>query len=114
MVPAHGELCAGAGREAGAEVSAASQVPASLGRWTLTWHARKRIADRGFDLGEVHAACDSPDQTYTSYQYGPDVWTYQRGRVAVAVNPVTRTIITVLLRRDAHWTDGDARTANAA
>ena len=52
-----------------------------------------------------------PDLRYPSPAYGPDVWTYTRGIVAVGVSPTTRTIITVLLRASIPWTDADANDA---
>lgn len=88
-------------------------VPPRLGEWQLTWHARKRLAERGFDLGDVAAAAMDPDVRYPSPAYGPDVWTYRRGIVAVGVSPTTRTIITVLLGSSIPWTDADANDAAA-
>lgn len=87
-------------------------VPATLGTWKLTRHAREQIANRGFRLEDVAATCQLPEQRYTSYDYGPNRWVYQRGHVALAVDPSTRTVITVLLRSYGSWTDDDARRAN--
>ena len=89
-----------------------SGVPLIAGGWRLSDHARRRIAERGFAIADVVMACNEPEQTYTSYQYGPDRWVYQRGHVALAVSPASRTVITVLLRAVDNWDDGDARRAN--
>lgn len=87
-------------------------IPDAAGGWRFTRHAREKIAERGFDVGDVVAACNQPEQRYTAYPYGPNRWVYQRGRVAVAVDPTSRAVITVLLREGEAWDDEDARRAN--
>lgn len=92
----------------------AEGVPLRIGGWTLTWHARQDIAKRGFRLEDVLATCDSPELSYTAFDYGPDRWIHQRGHVAVALTRTTRRVITMLLRRAETWHDEDARSANSA
>ena len=84
----------------------------TAGGWRFTRHAREQIAARGFDLGDVLAACNQPEQRYTSYNFGPNRWVCQLGRVAVVVDPTSRGVITVLLRETEVWDDEDARRAN--
>jgi len=90
-----------------------NDVPVQLGEWRLTWHARKRVAERGFSVRDVAAAAMDPDVRYPSPAFGPDVWTYRCGIVAVGVDQTTRTIITVLLGSSSPWTDADANDAAA-
>lgn len=79
--------------------------------WTLCSHARKRAAELGFPLIELLRAAADPEQAYEQSRYGPGRWMHQRGDVAVAVNRQTRTVITVVLRRQDNWVHGtDRRT----
>ena len=87
-------------------------IPETAGGWRFTRHAREQIVARGFDVGDVVAACNQAEQRYTAFNYGPNRWVYQRGRVAVVVDPTSRTVITVLLRECGAWDDDDARRAN--
>lgn len=93
---------------------ARSSVPSVINGWKLSGHARHTIAARAFDVRDVLQACENPEQSYTAYNYGPDRWVYQRAHVAVVLSPVTRTVITVLLRRREQWDDNDARAVNGA
>lgn len=79
--------------------------------WRLTVHARARAAELGFTVAEVLLAAVDPEVTYRSRRF-PDMATHQRGDLAVACWPDTRTVCTVLLRSAERWEHGrDVRSA---
>jgi hypothetical protein len=86
-------------------------LQSSLG-WRLSGHARTAARARGFAVADVLLACVDPQQTYPTLNHGPGREVRQRGHIAVAVDPHSKTVITVLLRSQQHWTDTDARCAN--
>jgi hypothetical protein len=90
------------------------RCPHMLRGWRFCAHARENVDARGFWPLDVVDACESPEMTATAFNYGPDRWRYVRGHLVVIVNRTNRTVITVLLRSEDEWNDGDARAANRA
>lgn len=90
------------------------RCPHLLRGWYFCAHARERVDDRGFWPLDVVDACESPEMTATASKYEPDRRRHVRGNLVVIVNPTDRTVITVLLRSEDEWNDGDARAANRA
>jgi hypothetical protein len=75
-----------------------------MGDWTFSKHAIEKALERGFDPADLRECLLRPEQTYQSHhRYGPDVQIFQRGRVALAVNPQSRTVITCLHRVQHLW-----------
>lgn len=98
---------------ASAHKSRGENIQRVIHGWLLSRHAREALARRGFTPAAVARTLRAPEQRYTSYDRGPDRWVYQWQHVALAVSPVTRTVITVLLREYAEWDDGDTCRVNA-
>lgn len=90
------------------------RCPYMLRGWYFSNHARRHIDARGFDPRDVVAACEAAEMSMTASNYGPDRWKYFRGNLVAIASPVTRTVITVLLRSHDEWDDEDAREANRA
>lgn len=78
-------------------------------QWRLTWHARQTAARRKVSLAEVLAVIDQPEVSYAQPQRGASIRICQRGSLAVVINVVERSVITVLLRSQSRWTDEDVR-----
>lgn len=82
-------------------MSDSSRTPASS--WHFSVHARRAVAERGFSMADVRLAVDAPEVTYSQSTYGPGRQVLQRGELGVVVHPATRTVITVLFRRQERW-----------
>ena len=74
--------------------------------WHLSPHARDRIRTRGVRASRLVEALKAPDVCYPSG--GDQVRT--SGRLAVVVDPSSRTVLTVLLTGDSAWDEANART----
>ena len=80
--------------------------PQPLPGWTITAHARERIDARGISDLDLHRALEQPECSYPQTGSGLQEGERQvrvRGRWAVVVNPVTRTVITVLFASPNDW-----------
>jgi len=73
--------------------------------WHLSPHAAERIHSRGIRPSQLVAALTSPDLTYPDR--GDQIQTF--GRLAVVVNPRSRTILTVLVTGASRWDEHEAR-----
>lgn len=69
---------------------------------------------RALDLREVLLTAADPEVSYEQSNNGEGRWTHQRGDIGVAVHLPSKTVITVVLRTEAEWNDGDARARHAA
>lgn len=74
-----------------------------VGGWYLSRHALDRMSERGFSEAEVAAALTEPEIVYCQEAYGPGRQVRQYGRIGVVVDPVRRTVITVVFRSPASW-----------
>lgn len=77
--------------------------------WHLTYHARKRAAERGIADTELLKALNQPDVTYEQNDYGPNRQMRQRGGIGVVVDQSTGAIITALFRSQDYWLAQKAR-----
>jgi len=73
--------------------------------WHLTHHARCAADRRGYSLVDVLLTVQDPEVTYTQTNYGAGRVMAQRGRLAVAIDLPSRTIVTVLHRVNERWSD---------
>jgi hypothetical protein len=69
------------------------QVSAWAKSHAFNTHSLMRLAERNIHVWEAYAALDKPDYTKTRE---PDRVSYIRGDVLVGINPITRTIHTVI------------------
>lgn len=95
-----------------ARVALHIRCPYILSGWRITTHARDMVDLRGFDPHAVAATCEHPEVQSRSRRHASIAWLYERGHITVVLEPVTRTVITVLLRGWSEWDDDDARRLN--
>lgn len=79
-------------------------LPTPLPGWHITAHARERARERGVGDRDLRFAVEQPDYTYPQTDsYGSDRHVHVRGEWAIVVNPLERTVITVLFRDHTRW-----------
>lgn len=71
--------------------------------WHLTYHARRRAAERGITYAELFGAVNQPEVTYDQSDYGPNRQMRQRGRISAVVDLSTGAVITAVFRSRDHW-----------
>lgn len=74
----------------------------------FTAKMRARMAERGVSYDEIEDALTRPQITEVSYHNGRRGFRYVRGHLVVVMTP-DMTLVTLLLRRVAVWTDDDMR-----
>lgn len=86
---------------------ALGRVRASSGGMSLSHHARMRAAELGFHETEVLGCIARPETMYPGGpEHPPGRVIYRRGSCACVVDPVERSVVTVLLNTRRAWTHG--------
>ena len=78
-------------------------APQMLGGYRVSRHARDRIVEHGFTFAEVDRALVSPEVSYPQNNHAGPRQARIAGRVAAIVNPLTRTVITVVFTSSDEW-----------
>lgn len=79
--------------------------------WVLTPHARAAAARRNVPLRKVLETIAAPEIRHTSENHGPGRYVYKRGQLALAVDPISKTVITILWHINRAWSDEEFRAA---
>ena len=75
--------------------------------WKFAWHALRRAVDMAVEADELREVLTRPKRTCHSRKY-KNCWVMSNGRIALAVNPHEKVVITVL------WDTFDADTNSLA
>lgn len=70
----------------------------SLEDWSFTFHAASRAVDMAAGTDEIRAAVECPEMVYPQIRY-PGNEIRVAGRLALAVDPVAKRVLTVLWHR---------------
>lgn len=84
----------------GPRPEAVARPPAVIDGWGLTEHARARAVEMGVTAQEIRG-CLSPSAVQSRSRTYPGCMNRWHGRLALATDPATRTVITLLWNRPA-------------